>query len=400
MTKIQRLLLALICLIISSHSWAEPMRDNHELDELFDDGLASFEVADYKEAYQIWRLLAEQGSSAAQYYLGMLCANGWGTKKNRVKAVHWYRMAAAQNHTLAQYALANALLNGQGVGQDEIEAFRWFLSAAKAGDAHSQFAVGLMYLNGRGGLQKDYQQAITWFTTASTREHVISMIKLGDIYLKGKGVTQNIPEALSFYQQAAAKGNVYAIRRITALSTHKDCYAQAKTLLFNQLIKCTTRAEFRTAIRTAGLPAITENNQEDTDTYDSAKRLPGSKTFTVTYTKNKQFAIATYQFPSLANRYNQASGQDDVQQISQLLSLLETKYGTADSAIGHAGRSTTQFEWQLSDGIALILRQVTVYNSIYLEYIDPENFKQIQQPENAPLRRLINEQEESPSFVF
>jgi len=400
MTKIQRLLIALICLIIYSHSWAEPLVDSDELNELFDDGLASFEIADYDEAYQIWLPLAEQGASAAQYYLGILCTNGWGTKKSQVKAVRWYRMAALQNHILAQYSLANALMSGQGVGQDEIEAFRWFLSAAKAGHAHSQFAVGLMYFDGRGGLQKDYQQAISWFTKAATQAHVISIVKLGDIYLKGKGITQNIPEALGFYQQAAEKGNLYAIKRVAELNANTDCFAQAKTLLFNQLIKCTTRAEFRTAIRTAGMPAIAENNQDNTDSYDSAKLLPGSKTFTVVYTKNKQFAIASYQFPSLANRYNQTPEQNDAQQISQILSALETKYGTADSAIGRVGRSSTQFEWQLDDGIVLTLRQETVYNPIYLEYIHPDNFKQIQQTENAPSRRLINEQEEPQSFTF
>jgi len=400
MTKIQRLFLALICLIIYSLSWAEPVVDNDELNEMFDDGLASFEIADYDEAYQIWQPLAEQGASTAQYYLGILYTNGWGIKKSRVKAVRWYRMAASQNHTLAQYALANALMNGQGVGQDQIEAFRWFLSAAKADHAHSQFAVGLMYFDGRGGLQKDDQQAISWLTKAAKQQHVISMVKLGDMHLKGKGVTKNIPEALGFYQQAAEKGNLYAIKRITALTTNKDCFAQAKTLLFNQLIKCTTRAEFRTAIRTAGMHAIAENNQDNTDNYDSASLLPGSKTLTVTYTKNQQFAMAVYQFPSLANRYNQTREHDDIQQISQIFSALKAKYGTTDRTIGRAGRSTTQFEWQLSDGIALILRQETVYSPIYLEYIHPQNFKQIQQTENAPSRRLITQQEESPTFTF
>jgi len=63
---------------------------------LFEDGLTALGEAKYEKAYAIWRPLAENGNSAAQYYLGVMYANGQGIKKDRVLAYAWFATAAEE----------------------------------------------------------------------------------------------------------------------------------------------------------------------------------------------------------------------------------------------------------------------------------------------------------------
>ncbi len=62
----------------------------------FEDGLNAFGSAKYKKAYDLWKPLAEKGNAAAQYYIGIMYANGQGVKKDIIKAYAWYSVAAEE----------------------------------------------------------------------------------------------------------------------------------------------------------------------------------------------------------------------------------------------------------------------------------------------------------------
>ena len=57
------------------------------------------DVSDFKETLQV----AEQGNAKAQFYLGVMYANGQGVRQNEKQAEHWYRKAAEQGDASAQY---------------------------------------------------------------------------------------------------------------------------------------------------------------------------------------------------------------------------------------------------------------------------------------------------------
>ena len=58
------------------------------------------------DAFRETRHLAEAGQPKAQYNLGLMYANGVGTKQDFKLAIKWYHKAAENNWAPAQYILA------------------------------------------------------------------------------------------------------------------------------------------------------------------------------------------------------------------------------------------------------------------------------------------------------
>ena len=104
----------------------------------FDKGLAAYMRGDYATALQEWRPLAEQGSAAAQYRLGVMYAYGVAVQKDYKKAREWYERAARHGDAQAAYELGVLYELGRGVWQDERQAAYWFQQGARAGHRPSQ----------------------------------------------------------------------------------------------------------------------------------------------------------------------------------------------------------------------------------------------------------------------
>ena len=83
-------------------------------------GLAAYLKCDDATALKHWRPLAEQGHAKAQYFLGLMHANGQGVTRDYKEAVRWYRMAAKQGDAYAQYWLGEMYRDCEGVMQDRV----------------------------------------------------------------------------------------------------------------------------------------------------------------------------------------------------------------------------------------------------------------------------------------
>jgi hypothetical protein len=85
---------------------------------------------------------AAQGSAEAQYYLGMIYANGRGVPQDYAAARGWYEKAAAQGYAMAQYNLGTLYFYGQGVPQNDVKTYMlWSLAAVRfVGDLQKQAA--------------------------------------------------------------------------------------------------------------------------------------------------------------------------------------------------------------------------------------------------------------------
>lgn len=92
----------------------------------FKKGWIASESGDFVTAIKEWKLLSEQGYSAAQYELGSIYHNGKGSEKDHDEALKWYRLAAKKGHPDAQYALAQMYYKGEGVIQDYVLCRMWF----------------------------------------------------------------------------------------------------------------------------------------------------------------------------------------------------------------------------------------------------------------------------------
>ena len=115
---------------------------------------------DNVEAFEQWKLLAEQGDAKAQYNLGLIYALGKGVPKDLAQAIYWFEEAAEQDHIDALMKLGFVYYNGKSdIDKDLRKSARWYIKAAEKGDAQAQNKLASMYQTGEGVL-KDYKKAI------------------------------------------------------------------------------------------------------------------------------------------------------------------------------------------------------------------------------------------------
>lgn len=104
----------------------------------FNDGVAAHAMGDYEHALQILMPLAETSDHAyAQYYLGVMYANGQGVERNFEEAARWFRAAAEKGVASAQAKLANLYETGRGVPRDMEFAYAWYAVADALGNTRA-----------------------------------------------------------------------------------------------------------------------------------------------------------------------------------------------------------------------------------------------------------------------
>jgi TPR repeat protein len=117
------------------------------------------------------------GSAAAQFALGLHCANAPRDRRNYEQAAEWYFKAASRNHALAQYNLGVMYGAGQGVPRDPAESESWFRKAALQGDAGAQYRMGWLCehasFHGIGATESKIE-AYKWYSLATAQAYADS----------------------------------------------------------------------------------------------------------------------------------------------------------------------------------------------------------------------------------
>lgn len=131
------------------------------------EGFAAAKAGNFARALKEWKPLAEQGNAGAQYYLGVMYANGNGVPQDYKQAAAWYRKAAEQGEADAQNNLGRMYHSGQGVGQDYAQAAAWHRKAAEQGNAYALRNLALSYATGQGVVQ-DVVLAYVLFNLSAT----------------------------------------------------------------------------------------------------------------------------------------------------------------------------------------------------------------------------------------
>ena len=86
----------------------------------------AYDQGDYKTAYRLFKLLAEQGNADAQSFLGIMYYEGQGVSQDYVETAMWYRKAAEQGLASAQCALRHMYEYGKGIPQEHAQVAKWF----------------------------------------------------------------------------------------------------------------------------------------------------------------------------------------------------------------------------------------------------------------------------------
>ncbi|KAI8886566.1 HCP-like protein [Backusella circina FSU 941] len=116
----------------------------------------------YRKAIHYLSPLASDGDKEAQYYLGKMYLNGYGTVIDQIQAVTWFSEAAEQNHIEAQYELAILYFSGLYFDIDYATSLDYMKRAALSGHKKALFHFGWMYKYGLG-IPKNEKEASKWF---------------------------------------------------------------------------------------------------------------------------------------------------------------------------------------------------------------------------------------------
>lgn len=126
------------------------------------DAKKAFNNGQYDAVFERFSKFAKQGSTDAQYILGLMYDNGYGVKQDNHAAVKWYLKAAEEGNDSAQYNLGNMYIDGRGVRQDYTKAVKWYHEAAKQGSPEAQYNLAIRYYKGEG-VRQNKATAKEWF---------------------------------------------------------------------------------------------------------------------------------------------------------------------------------------------------------------------------------------------
>ena len=199
---------------------------------------------DFKTAFDIFSLLADNGNGRAMYFMGLFYQFGCENliKINKEWANIWFDKGmklgdplciwavadnlpsekqkkffnninilgdiielVRENNLYAQYTLGVMYCYGNGVVQNYEEAVKWYRKAAERGYYMAQCNLGIMYESGTGVIQ-DYKEAVEWYRKAAVQGYCIAQCNLGLMYEFGKGLVRDYKEAVKWYRKAAEQG--------------------------------------------------------------------------------------------------------------------------------------------------------------------------------------------------
>ncbi len=181
--KLPTILLSVVTLISSAAIAADLKQGIYELNR-----------GQFKAAQQEFLPLIQEGYAPAQYQMAMMYLNGWGMKKDPMRAFELLTLAANQNYPDAQFELSIMYSEGSPIEKDDKKAFKLTQAAAKKGLASAQFNLGVMYSNGIG-TYKDYRNAATQYEFSARQNYALAQFNLALLYAEGLGVDKSVEQS-------------------------------------------------------------------------------------------------------------------------------------------------------------------------------------------------------------
>jgi len=170
-----------------------------------DQGIYELNRGQFKAAIAQFQPLVNQEFSPAQYQMALIYLNGYGIKKDPVKAFELLSLSSSQNYPDALFSLSLMYSDGEIVDKDLKTAFALMERAAIGDLVSAQFNLGVMYYNG-SGTHKDYKQAARWYETAAKQNYALAQFNLALMYFEGLGVDKSIEMSYVWNILAASNG--------------------------------------------------------------------------------------------------------------------------------------------------------------------------------------------------
>lgn len=224
---------------------------------------------DYEQALKWFSQGVVNDYAPCFLFLGMMYKKGEGVKQDFREAMNWLQKAAAKGNAGAMTRIGDFYKTGDGVAQNISEAIKWYEKSIQSGNDIFLFgasAIGDLYFEGTG-VSQSYTEALSWYKKADGRNNGdaskgkfkcydkmlelgmpmdyndayncfkedkffrgIAEKNIGLLYESGKGVTQNILDAIEWFQKAAEKGNKAAMLKLAEFYTKGRGVKKDKTL--------------------------------------------------------------------------------------------------------------------------------------------------------------------------
>lgn len=156
----------------SSDKLLENIKTNNDTDSLFLMAYLFFlegnENADetlYRQSYALLEKAAEEGSSDAVFYLGILSYEGLGTPQDYIKSKEYFESLVDSNNAEALFYLASIYDDGLETEKDQEKSFNLYLKAANLDHADSAYNVAFMYQYGEF-VEQNLLEAQSWYGKA------------------------------------------------------------------------------------------------------------------------------------------------------------------------------------------------------------------------------------------
>jgi TPR repeat protein len=124
----------------------------------------AYREKDYATAVKEFTVLAEQGNSDSQLFLGKMYMMGEGVPKDSDLAIKWLRAAAVHGNADAQFFLGSMYLLPQ---RDIGEGLKWLRLSAEQGMQDAQYLLGKAYMTGAKEFPRDPVQGDMWLRLAA-----------------------------------------------------------------------------------------------------------------------------------------------------------------------------------------------------------------------------------------
>ena len=118
--------------------------------ELLNVAWDTYKKGDYKQAFNLFKILSEKGVIEAQAQLGNMLKGGEGVPQNYLQAFKWIRVSAEQGNPSGQYYLGLVYNNGVIIERNFEKAAKWYQLSAEQDYCYAQYNIGLLFEIGEG----------------------------------------------------------------------------------------------------------------------------------------------------------------------------------------------------------------------------------------------------------
>ena len=139
-------------------------------------------------------------ASKAAGYIGRMFLRGEGMEQSFEKALTWFKRGIKNGDALCQYELGVMYLNGFGVRKDPLRAADYFKASADQDFPSSQVNMGQLFLD-----QGNINEAMRYFDLAAHLGHIEAYYHLAEIHNNGIGRDRSCGMATAYYKLVAEK---------------------------------------------------------------------------------------------------------------------------------------------------------------------------------------------------